>query len=82
MRIVKKTNSTQTDLNTYIYRAMRNRGIEICLTGMWSHAMDKRALLVSRGLSDQIFQAHIINAHETISQGLECKFYFFMILIN
>lgn len=49
---------------------MRNRGLEICMIGMWEHREDLIALLISQGIEDLDQQRALISNHHAICQSL------------
>ncbi|KAK8720293.1 hypothetical protein OTU49_013436 [Cherax quadricarinatus] len=53
-----------------ISRAMRNRGIEICMMRSWTKPQDLRAVLLQGGLTSSHLQNALVQAHQDIAQIL------------
>ncbi|XP_045137299.1 midasin-like isoform X1 [Portunus trituberculatus] len=57
-------------LHGEISRAMRNRGLEICILESWTAAEDLRALMLHAGLTSVPLQNVLFQAHHTVSEHL------------
>ena len=53
-----------------ISRAMRNRGLEICILESWTAAEDLRALMLHAGLTSVSLQNDLLQAHHTVTEHL------------
>ncbi|KAK8382570.1 hypothetical protein O3P69_015426 [Scylla paramamosain] len=57
-------------LHGEISRAMRNRGLEICILESWTASEDLRALMLHAGLTSVPLQNTLFQAHQTVTERL------------